>query len=139
MTLMENIEKILEQKEIRITPMRQLLLEHFVQENKIFGLAELETVFPKADRITIYRTLKTFEEKGIIHKVENGPAEIKYALCSADCSENSHLDIHPHFHCIRCGEVRCLDEVTIPTLKLQKGYQVKEANMQLKGICPTCS
>ena len=43
---MEQINKILEQKAVRITPMRQLLLEHFVAENAVLGLSELEKVFP---------------------------------------------------------------------------------------------
>ena len=41
----------------------------------------LEKAFPRADRITIYRTLKTFEEKGIVHGIEEGTTEVKYALC----------------------------------------------------------
>jgi len=57
---MEQVNKILEQKAVRITPMRQLLLEYFVAENTVLGLSELEKVFPKSDRITMYRTLKTF-------------------------------------------------------------------------------
>ena len=67
---MENANKILELKAVRITPMRQLLLEYFVAENAVSGLSELEKVFPKSDRITMYRTLKTFEEKGILHSIK---------------------------------------------------------------------
>ena len=55
----ESVNKILEQKAVRITPMRQLLLEYFLQNNGTFGLIELENAFPKSDRITIYRTLVT--------------------------------------------------------------------------------
>ena len=76
---MMEVNKILEQTAIRITPMRQLLLEYFLQNNGAFGLIELENAFPKSDRITIYRTLKTFEEKGIIHSINNGTGEVKYA------------------------------------------------------------
>ena len=51
-------EEILNKKEVRITPMRQLLLEFFLEKNNTLGLSELEKAFPKSDRITIYRTLK---------------------------------------------------------------------------------
>jgi len=50
---MEQINKLLEQKAVRITPMRQLLLEHFVAENTVLGLSELEKVFPKSDSNTL--------------------------------------------------------------------------------------
>ena len=42
---MENVHKILDQKAVRITPMRQLLLEYFIQEDVILGLSELERYF----------------------------------------------------------------------------------------------
>ena len=42
---MELSHKILEQKAVRITPMRQLLLEYFLEQNGTFGLTELETAF----------------------------------------------------------------------------------------------
>ena len=86
---MEQSHKILEQKAVRITPMRQLLLEHFLLENAVFGLSELEDVFPNSDRITIYRTLKTFEEKGIIHSIDNVTGAVKYALCDEQCTAQS--------------------------------------------------
>ena len=42
---MTKSESILQHKALRITPMRQLLLEHFIQEDKILGLTEFEDVF----------------------------------------------------------------------------------------------
>ena len=42
----------------------------------------LEKAFPKSDRITMYRTLKTFEEKGILHSIKGEGDEAKYALCN---------------------------------------------------------
>ncbi|MGK0364520.1 MAG: Fur family ferric uptake transcriptional regulator [Saprospiraceae bacterium] len=86
---MKNAELILEEKLIRITPIRQLLLEYFLEENKTVGLVDLEKAFPRADRITLYRSLKTFVKKGILHSVSGTAAEVKYALCS-DCTESQH-------------------------------------------------
>ena len=62
---MEIVDNILAKKEIRITPMRQLLLEHFLKHSKTFGLQELVEVFPKSDRITMYRTLKHLKKKAL--------------------------------------------------------------------------
>jgi len=115
---MEKAHKILEEKAVRITPMRQLLLEYFLQNNGTFGLIELENAFPKSDRITMYRTLKTFEEKGIIH--------------------GHHIDQHPHFQCEQCKQVTCIDSVVVPKMELPKGYVSKEMTMMIKGLCPDC-
>ena len=143
---MEPVEKILQQKSVRITPMRQLLLEYFLNENNIVGLTELEKAFPRADRITIYRTLKTFAEKGIVHEVGNGTSEMKYALCKPrlpggreHCTELKHIDRHPHFHCSKCREMNCLESVFIPAVDLPEGYFAEEINMVIKGICKKCN
>lgn len=131
------IEKILNKKQVRITPMRQLLLEFFLGKNKTLGLSDLEKAFPKSDRITIYRTLKTFEEKGIIHSILNGTAEVKYALCK-DCQVSNHSDFHPHFYCSQCKELNCLESVFIPMVDLPNGYSFKKMEMTIQGICPKC-
>lgn len=135
---MENVNKILDQKAVRITPMRQLLLEYFIQENLILGLSELEKVFPKSDRITIYRTLKTFEENGILHSIKGDTDEIKYALCNEHCTPVHHIDKHPHFQCQKCKQVTCIDSLLIPAMELPNGYVQIEVNMMIKGICPDC-
>ena len=135
---MELSHKILEQKAVRITPMRQLLLEYFLEQNGTFGLTELETAFPKSDRITMYRTLKTFEEKGIIHSIDNGTGEVKYALCDEHCTPIHHTDQHPHFQCEQCKQINCIDSLVIPEMELPKGYIQKEMTMMIKGICPDC-
>jgi Fur family ferric uptake transcriptional regulator len=74
---MERVDEILTNKTVRITAMRQLVLEYFLENDGTFGLLELENDFPKSDRITIYRTLKTFEQKGIVHGISNGTGEVK--------------------------------------------------------------
>ena len=135
---MEQVNKILDQKAVRITPMRQLLLEYFVEENAVLGLSELEKVFPKSDRITMYRTLKTFEEKGILHSIKGEGDEAKYALCSEHCSPINHIDHHPHFQCEQCKQVTCIDSQLIPSMELPDGYVQKEVTMMIKGICPNC-
>lgn len=135
---MEKAHKILEEKAVRITPMRQLLLEYFLQHEGAFGLLEMENAFPKSDRITIYRTLKTFEEKGIIHGINNGTGEVKYALCNEHCSSNHHIDQHPHFQCEQCKQISCIDSLVIPKMELPKGYIQKEMTMMIKGVCPDC-
>jgi Fur family ferric uptake transcriptional regulator len=135
---MKNVNKTLEQKAVRITLMRQLLLEYFVKENTVSGLSELEKAFPKSDRITMYRTLKTFEEKGILHSIKGEGEEAKYALCNEHCSPINHIDQHPHFQCEKCKQVTCIDSQLIPSMELPDGYVQKEVTMMIKGICHDC-
>lgn len=135
---MDSAIKILDSKNVRVTPMRQLLLDYFLENRSSFGLIELENAYPNSDRITIYRTLKTFEDKGIIHSISNDTGEVKYALCDEHCTPINHLDQHPHFHCDQCKKITCLESIVIPRLDLPDGYLEKEKNMMIKGICPSC-
>ena len=135
---MDRIEETLAQKGIRITPMRQLLLEYFQTGGGAVGLKQLEEAFPKADRITMYRTLKTFEEKGLIHQIETSGSELKYAICNEKCAESQHYDRHPHFHCEQCGQIYCLEDVFIPQVNLPEGFRWSSVSMTFQGKCKSC-
>lgn len=135
---MEKVEILLEEKSVRVTAMRQLILEYFLKEQKTASLRDLEAIFNRADRITIYRTLKTFEEKGILHSIENGTNEVRYALCKEHCTKDYHIDEHPHFHCEKCKNITCLEKVKWPSLGISRDYEVKEIKVMIKGICPDC-
>jgi len=86
----------------------------------------------------MYRTLKTFEEKGILHCIKGEGEEARYALCNEHCTPTRHLDQHPHFQCQKCNQVKCIDNLLIPVMKLPDGYVQKDVNMMIKGICPNC-
>ena len=135
---MEKANNILDQKAVRITPMRQLVLDYFLNKNTVLGLSELEKAFPRSDRITIYRTLKTFEENGILHSIKGDTEEIKYALCDEHCTPVYHIDQHPHFQCLKCKKVSCIESQRIPKIELPEGYVTNNVTMIIKGICPGC-
>lgn len=52
-------------KNTRPTSMRILVYDYLNIQTAALSLTEIEAYFHKADKVTIYRTLKTFEEKGI--------------------------------------------------------------------------
>ena len=100
---------------------------------------ELEKDFERSERSTLFRTMKTFEEKGIVHQIEDGTGIIKYALCEDNCECEVGNDLHLHFHCNSCGETVCLTEHKIPTINLPEGYVAEDINLVAKGICEKCS
>ena len=91
-----NKEELLHSRDIKPTAMRELVLDVLSRQKAAIGLPELEAHFEKADRTTLYRTLKTFEEKKLIHKIDDGTGTVKYALCSETC-ECEPDDLHVHF------------------------------------------
>ena len=57
---MKTIEEFLESKNIRVTAMRLLIYKFLAQKQVAVTLSDIENAFEKADRTTLYRTIKTF-------------------------------------------------------------------------------
>jgi Fur family ferric uptake transcriptional regulator len=135
---MTEVESILNKHKLRVTPFRTLVLSIFSTAGKALSSHDLELKIAEADRITLYRTLKSFEEKGIIHKAIDGTIIQKYALCDADCNEKHHHDEHVHFHCDKCENTFCLDHVYVPSVRLPSGFSTRQINMVVNGVCKKC-
>ncbi len=132
------LEKKLEHRNIKPTTMRLLVLKKLVESGAAISLSDLEAKFERADTATLYRTLKTFEEKKLIHSIEDGTGSVKYALCEEGCECEPH-DQHIHFHCIKCGETYCLTQSKIPQTQIPSGFKAAIASMVYKGTCANCT
>lgn len=136
---MSKLENLLREFDLRATPGRQEVLQIFLNYDFALSHSDIEKDMPKeADRVTLYRTLKTFLDRGIIHKVLDDQGGLKYALCSHSCNHEQHNHNHVHFKCNNCGQTTCLD-VHIPQVKLPKGFNITETNLLMQGICGNCS
>ncbi|NNV57797.1 Fur family transcriptional regulator [Limnovirga soli] len=133
------LENMLIAKQITPTPMRVMVLEYILNQTTAISLNDLENEFQHSDRITIYRTVKTFEEKGLIHDIRDGNEGTKYALCDKDCTSGVHYDMHLHFYCTSCKELMCLPKEDMPVIKLPDSFQLQEVSFVARGICDTCS
>jgi Fur family ferric uptake transcriptional regulator len=65
-----NIEDRLVSKNTKPTSMRSPVYNYLSSQKTALSLAEIESHFQYTDRITIYRTLKLFEDKGIVHSIQ---------------------------------------------------------------------
>lgn len=123
---------------IKPTSMRLLVLKHLLTLQTAISLNDIEKEMQPADRITIYRTLKKFEQNGLVHIIDDGTGIHKYALCDESCSPDAHRDLHVHFYCIVCNETYCLPNSKIPEIPLPDGFGFSEMNLVVKGHCNKC-
>ncbi len=124
---------------MRFTSSRSAILALFVKRPHALSYSDIEKEVSTAfDRVTVYRTLKTFLDKGVIHKVLDDGGTLKYALCNEHCHDQDHHHDHVHFKCTKCGQTSCLEDVVIPTIKLPKGYKATEVNLLIQGTCQKC-
>lgn len=137
--MLYGIAETLKKNQLSITDSRKKILELFMRTNGALAHADIEhqsgTEF---DRVTIYRTLQTFVEKGIIHTIPTADNSVRYALCKDQCSAGKHHDDHVHFMCDACGTTYCLDHVVIPAVVLPKGFTVTQTDVVISGTCKNC-
>lgn len=133
----KKLDNKLQSRNIKPTTMRQLVLQVLTDQKTAISLPELEKKFEKADKSTLYRTLKIFEENKLIHSIDDGTGSVKYALCQETC-ECQPEDLHVHFLCTKCEKTYCLNDISIPNLNLPKDFYLESVNMVVKGICSNC-
>jgi Fur family ferric uptake transcriptional regulator len=136
---MQEVTTILRNSELSVTGSRSKILELFLHSRGALAHADIEKKTGELfDRVTVYRTLQTFVEKGLIHLIPTTDNSIQYALCRQACEAGHHHDNHVHFICTLCKKAICLDDVTVPEVKLPRGFQPSKSEMIVSGLCNEC-
>ena len=131
--------EILRRKHLSVTDSRKKILSLFLSTKDALAHGDIEKkAGEKFDRVTVYRTLQTFVEKGIIHTIPTADNSIRYALCK-ECEEGHHHDEHVHFVCTNCERTICLDDVVSPKIELPEGYIAHDVQVVINGVCKDCN
>ena len=134
---MKDTDDKLTSRNIKPTAMRELVLDILTVQTAAISLSDLEQNFHKSDKVTLYRTLKTFEEKKLIHSIDDGTGAVKYALCKETCQCHPE-ELHVHFYCLKCQHTFCLSDIPIPSINLPVNFSMENINMVVKGVCSNC-
>ncbi|MFZ9283082.1 MAG: Fur family transcriptional regulator [Candidatus Nanopelagicales bacterium] len=101
----------------------QALHQHLAEAGESIGLA------------TVYRTLQSMSEIGLIDVVRDQSGEMLFRACQTE----HH---HHHLVCRRCGAAEELQagevEAWAAQLAGRYGYQQLDHQVEIFGICPNC-
>ena len=136
---MVKIEQVLKEHHIRPTAIRLLMYRLLKNSDVALSLNDIESDFDQSERTTLYRTIKTFEQKGLVHQIDDGTGIAKYALDRLGSGKGPSQDLHLHFHCTNCNETICLTDRKIPHISLPEGFITQDMNLVLKGTCDKCN
>jgi Fur family peroxide stress response transcriptional regulator len=94
---------------------------------------EVRCRIPTVSMDTVYRTLWTLSELGLVKPVSSSTDRVRF---------DSNLSLHHHFVCARCGaigdfESPSLDALPVPDEALAFG-SIWEAHVEVRGICNDC-
>ena len=97
--------------------------------------AELTAV--DSDKVTLYRTLNTLKESGLVHAVQGIGGTLLFCanpVASVSCPGN-----HAHFQCRGCGAMQCIEAQKLPRIVMTRGAQVEAKQLVAFGLCPVCA
>jgi len=94
---------------------------------------KLSNAMPTLSLDTVYRTLATFEELGLVKRVETLTSQARFEAV---------IEPHHHFFCDQCGRLidfswHSFDRVELPE-ELQGIGRVKDTNVVVHGTCKDC-
>ncbi len=135
--LRQKIDALLTSVKLRKTGPRIAVLKAVLKEGKPVTvrriIARLGANSP--DKVTIYRTLESLVERGIVHKAFLRDKTWHFEPAS-DCTPNQ---CHPHFTCVSCGTTHCLRQVRPRLVKSpHEKFVIHRQRVQLEGLCPGC-
>lgn len=134
----ENIKK-LKAVSLKSTPIRLEMLTIFSQHNYAMSYADIQdNLSTKKDKATVYRTLKSFVEKGLLHEILDSDKSTKYATCSTGCTAIQHDHSHAHFKCSKCENIYCLEKPKIE-ISLPAGFEHINFTLNIDGHCANCN
>ena len=131
------LKNILKKHKLRVTDCRMDVLELFLKNDHALTSKDLENELTGYDRVTLYRTLNSFMEKGVLHKIPNDNGYASYGVCHNTCGPDHHQHNHVHFKCSDCGTIECISDQDVPKIQLD-GYIINEINYLVNGVCKSC-
>jgi Fur family transcriptional regulator, ferric uptake regulator len=130
--------EILTQHAVRKTDTRIQVLELLFKYEHAITQNDLEKELGNSfDKVTLHRTLHTFEQAGIVHEIPV-EGESKFAL-SKICFKNNPSQSEPiYFTCQTCKHVYYLDGVPTPQLAYKGEFEINSLTIAAKGVCKNC-
>lgn len=131
---MKSIIEVLKEHDIAPSIQRVKILE-YLQNYKTHPTADmiyqaLVEEMPTLSKTTVYNTLKTFAEKGILTTLSLFESEVRYEY---------NKEPHIHFKCIKCNRIYDLDKAYARfENNMVDGHRIIEHHFNLKGICKDC-
>lgn len=141
-----NISDILHRHDLKATPVRVEVLALMMRTPSAMTHGAItDALGPSTsiDKVTLYRTLNAFTEKGILHRIPTEDRNWLYAVspeADAPARDHDHAQPHAHFVCDECDKVYCLPvNEPVQTIELpDPGFIMKSQEIVIHGQCPTC-
>ena len=121
-------DKIIKDAGYKITGPRKIILELLKKQHPPLSAQKIhQQLKGRVDLVSVYRTLKLFEELGFLHREENN-GTVRYYLSTK---------AHHHIICEFCGRTECVP--CRHNFSQIKGFNSIKHRLTLTGVCSGCA
>ena len=134
---MEDIILTFKEKKLKLTPQR-LAVYQYLKGTLEHPSAEtiykaLQPNYPTMSLATVYKTLKTLVEIGLVQELNVGEGNFRY---------DANYHEHAHVQCVNCGKVEDIDFIDFSSLnnlvEEKTNYKIKFNKLFFYGECNEC-
>jgi len=136
--LLHKFRELCRQHDLAVTHQRTIIYEALIS---MFGHPTPEQIYervcqqiPSISLATVYKTINTFIETGIVHEASLHHGSIRL---------DSNLEPHHHMVCTKCKAIFDLEQEAIgPVLRnrtLPNGFRVQRFSVEVLGLCERCA
>jgi len=138
MKYMSTTTRILKSNGLKRTTARELILQALAKAGRPLSHQDLlkhRKLRDSLDRVTVYRTLETLVEAGLLHRIQGTDGAWRFCRHESDekCGGN-----HIHFLCSTCSQMFCLPEQPLPWVLAPEGAMVTSKQLVVHGYCSAC-
>ncbi len=129
----EQVSRVLKDAGVRRSQSRLDVLSLLMGAEAALSHTDLMDALPVGtDRVTVYRTLQTLQDAGLVHMVNTHERGARFAASVRLPGQHAHL------LCNDCGQVACVEEPAAVPLKEKKGWRIRRRQTVYYGTCPQC-
>ena len=134
---MEHLNSLFKEKSLKVTPQRYAIYK-YLNSTQSHPSAEsiyeeLKVNYPTMSLATVYKTLRTLIEIGLVQEINVGEDNFRY---------DANVDTHPHLICKSCSRVDDIENQNFAhiNMEVQKltTYKIEDCKLYFYGICPEC-
>lgn len=119
---------------LKNTPSRLAVLSVLKEKNNPLDVLQIfELTKGKTDLATVYRTLETFLNNGLINRLEFGEGKYRYEIKRKD---------HHHLICRACERIEDVEDKFMNKweneIKVERGFLVSNHSLEFFGLCKLC-
>jgi Fur family ferric uptake transcriptional regulator len=135
-----NYQDLLERSGLGATQHRLQVLKTIGNAAQPLSAVEIHTLVSQdhpINRVTVYRILDNLVDHGLAQRISSAGRAFFYGL-----APNAIHSPHPHFYCIQCGRMDCLqpESIAMDTGMLVNQFPgvIQSIEIRVDGVCRQC-